>query len=724
MPKAPNTSQFTVKGTLYQSDQVAKSLAYLSSERTVEFFQETGLNVPRSLRIEALQEVLVEPVKTTIKERKGLADEVGYKLTFFKEFTESQLVNLLEFYNDSALSRAYLELLWTSLIDYVVEKRTASDNTLETLFLDASKAHKNGVLPATKSFNIAIDSYFFDQVAEIDGVSQERFRYVTYKASTLTELRQIGSKFNAPVPKRLRKNEVLDIVLTKLKERETLTQELEEKLKKYNILLLERYAKDNDIKVSTELKKEEIIEFILANAKETKETYVKPVTESVYEYEPEPLVEDDSTPEVPEEVTEEEVVVTTTTTVTNVDLSEIVEQLKILNATLKAQPIQSETIETIETVYVPEPFVEETLEDEAEALVEEVIVTEKTYVEKAPRVKRYRHTAGRESTWFVLSGVLALIISVAALALLGLLRFYPESREWFGFEEVWSFLAGFDGEVRLAIYAGVVLSGFLGLVGSFRMFTAASGRVPRGEILLWGFIFLLGGLPISALLTFIGAAIYVKPSPALEPGYVPSTRMPRFLLGFSGVLAVFVSLGVIAVAGLLLFHEPSHAWFGFETLNTLLNDVQEYRDLILYVAAGFNLVTLIAAFRLIAATGGNVRRGEVALLGLINLISVSNFVTAVFAFAASVSHEVVLEEVVTSEDQGFVQVTKTIIEKPAPKESGSTFLTRLLTVLVVLFTIIIIIFVALVVLFMFEQTRTLPVVEDIYQWFLGLIGAS
>jgi hypothetical protein len=55
-----------------------------------------------------------------------------------------------------------------------------------------------------------------------------------------------------------------------------------------SVLLMQRYAIDNDIKASTELKKEEIIEYILSNAQETKETYYVPETEA-YEMEIEQL---------------------------------------------------------------------------------------------------------------------------------------------------------------------------------------------------------------------------------------------------------------------------------------------------------------------------------------------------------------------------------------------------------------------------------------------------
>src|SRR5690606_22219941 len=151
------------------------------------------------------------------------------------------------------------------------------------LFEQAEADAKAKQVVSSNEFNTALDKVLFDEHNEIDGVSQEAFRPVLYKASTLTELRTIGDKFNAPIPKRLKKNEMLDIILKKLQERGELTKELEEKLRNQNIILLERYAKDHDIKVSTELKKEEIIEFILSNAKETKETYYVPSSSAVYE---------------------------------------------------------------------------------------------------------------------------------------------------------------------------------------------------------------------------------------------------------------------------------------------------------------------------------------------------------------------------------------------------------------------------------------------------------
>ena len=63
-------------------------------------------------------------------------------------------------------------------------------------------------------------------------------------------------------------------IVDELRERGEHTPELETHLRGLSIIMMQRFAKDRDIKASTELKKEEIIEYILANAQETKEAYI------------------------------------------------------------------------------------------------------------------------------------------------------------------------------------------------------------------------------------------------------------------------------------------------------------------------------------------------------------------------------------------------------------------------------------------------------------------
>lgn len=278
----------TKKGK-YPVDELINKLTFVSEKYLVDFLQSIGLALPRKLRMKVLTEVLQDSVNRTIEERKSLADEMGYRLTWFSKYTDTQLVNLLEWYQSTSLGNLFLLGLWKELLNFMVTKGVG-DNDLERLFNEANAALKTNKRPMTKDFNKALNLVLYDEKDEIDGVSQEQFRPVTYKATTLTELRGIGEKYNAPIPKRLKKNEMLQVILDKLKDRNELTSELEKKLRTQNIILLERFAKDHDIKVSTELKKEEIIEFILSNAEETKSTYFVPQSQEVYENLDEPVV--------------------------------------------------------------------------------------------------------------------------------------------------------------------------------------------------------------------------------------------------------------------------------------------------------------------------------------------------------------------------------------------------------------------------------------------------
>ena len=83
----------------------------------------------------------------------------------------------------------------------------------------------------------------------------KKIRPVLYKSSTLVEIRELGSKYGVEVPKRLKKNQLADIIIAELKDRGLHTDAEEAKVRSMSILVLQRYAIDNDIKASTELKK-------------------------------------------------------------------------------------------------------------------------------------------------------------------------------------------------------------------------------------------------------------------------------------------------------------------------------------------------------------------------------------------------------------------------------------------------------------------------------------
>lgn len=289
-------------------EEILKSMIYLPAPKVLEFFSSIGLTVPRELRIFVLRENLREKVAETRKSRLTLADELNYRLSWFTEFTETQLENLLIFFNDQVVFKKYLEDLWTDLLGYMVEKQVPNFD-LEKLYnqaLDHVKANKL-VLPQIAEYNYGIKDLFYDSFGRIDGVSPNKIRNVLYKSSTLTEIRDLGHKFDVDIPRRLKKNELAEIIVKELKDNGSYTEDLEKQVKSMSVIVMQRFAIDHNIKASTELKKEEVIEYILKNAKETKETYFVPNSRDVYEKEMNQTEEEQpkEEPKVEEKIAEE-----------------------------------------------------------------------------------------------------------------------------------------------------------------------------------------------------------------------------------------------------------------------------------------------------------------------------------------------------------------------------------------------------------------------------------
>ena len=263
-------------------EELVGTLILYPADKVVRFFELIGLTVPRKLRMASLRREL-DPYVTSKKiVLQTLSDEVNYRLSWYDHFSESQLVNLVPQFKDADLDRKARETLWVNLLSYLFDKQVPENELMG--FIKAAKEHQKGaVLEDFIQYNDKLNSLFFDEQNQIDGLTPEVFRPVLFKSSTLVELREIGKKFGVDVPRRLKKNELVDIIIKELKNQDKYTKELEDKVSGLAVIQLQRFAIEHNIKASIELKKEEIIEYILSNASETKEKYYVPSTPGVYE---------------------------------------------------------------------------------------------------------------------------------------------------------------------------------------------------------------------------------------------------------------------------------------------------------------------------------------------------------------------------------------------------------------------------------------------------------
>ena len=258
-------------------NEVLDKLVDKDSKKVAAFLVEKT-SLPRELRIGALRLVLNDYVK--MAKELVLSDEFMYRLNWYEKFSEYQLVNfwnILES-NNSDKFDAETEAIRFKKTFYLLLLMNAdavefSDKELEALLkLNTPES----TVESFKEFMNESDGAFYDYECNFDGMSYEDFKTVLKKCSTVADIRNIASKYGINVPKRLKKEELVALVLEGLRRQGKATDETEAELKKMSAITLQRYAKVNGVKASTEMKKDDIIEFIMNRIESSPKAVRKP----------------------------------------------------------------------------------------------------------------------------------------------------------------------------------------------------------------------------------------------------------------------------------------------------------------------------------------------------------------------------------------------------------------------------------------------------------------
>lgn len=304
-------SDITINNRKMRVGELIANLKSLPSTEVRDFFIKQKKMIPRQVRCDVLRGI----IDVQLKEKKVtsmLTDEMNYRLNWYNKFSEYQLENLLAFFNNPQLVDQFKEELWLAIVSRHDDLQI-DDITLFTLYQKSINFRiESENTESLLDYNRVMDCIFYDEEGYIDGLSLAEFREVLLQSSTLVELREIGTKFGIDVPRRIKKNELMDIIVDELKEQGKLEGDVEEKIRKMSVVGLQRFAKDNGIKASIELKKEDIIEYIIKfmSAPEVSDAEKVVITESVKE-------------EIQEDIQEEEPVEETKSPSEDVDFSNI-----------------------------------------------------------------------------------------------------------------------------------------------------------------------------------------------------------------------------------------------------------------------------------------------------------------------------------------------------------------------------------------------------------------
>lgn len=185
------------------------------------------------------------------------SDEMRFRLKWFDKFTIFQLERLASGYQLPINVTEYKKDFW----DIIIRNRTELGiNNLEfvklqNLTLKYAREPQESYESMVEEFN----KVYFEPDGYFDGCLIEEAQEVLSNATTLSEIRDLGKKYDVEIPRRINKKQLIDIVALKLDFDEEKRQEISKK----SILEIERYAKRRKVNVSIELKKSDMIDYIL-----------------------------------------------------------------------------------------------------------------------------------------------------------------------------------------------------------------------------------------------------------------------------------------------------------------------------------------------------------------------------------------------------------------------------------------------------------------------------
>ncbi len=235
--------------------EVVDKLANLAASQIVEYFNSINLKLPRVLNTAALRGVLNS--KVVVAKTLNLSDEMMYRLRFYPDFSEYQLQAFYRLVKEDGMDVCYKQNLFkvilmnANLLNLSDEQVTNLLNIVALPYEDFD-TFENLVLPL-----------FYDFNKDFDGIRKETIVNVMRKSATSQDIRDLGKKYDISIPKRLKRDEMQVLIEEGLRKQHKLTVEMKEKLDKLPIINLQRVAKQNGIKVSVDLKKEDLIAYLL-----------------------------------------------------------------------------------------------------------------------------------------------------------------------------------------------------------------------------------------------------------------------------------------------------------------------------------------------------------------------------------------------------------------------------------------------------------------------------
>ena len=234
----------------------AKLLVVIPFQELAKLITKYELKIPlyvhRFLLKEAIRpEVFQEALYQTY------TDEQKFRLRGYNNYSIFLLEKLINDYNLAFSVARYKEMM-LNLIFVNRESLLVKDNffqELETLKksytvdLEVLKYHE---------FYPMIEKVFYQQTGYLDGIAINQWHEEMLVSYTLGDLKGLGKKYEINIPRRINKNKLIEILEAKFK----LSAKEVEELQAMAVLDIEIYAKEKGFKISIDLKKIDMIEYL------------------------------------------------------------------------------------------------------------------------------------------------------------------------------------------------------------------------------------------------------------------------------------------------------------------------------------------------------------------------------------------------------------------------------------------------------------------------------
>ncbi|PAT01686.1 hypothetical protein CI105_05425 [Candidatus Izimaplasma bacterium ZiA1] len=236
--------------------KLVESFTVIPSFEIVKYLKNKEIYLPNYVH-KALVRKNIAPTIAGAENDNKFSDEMKHRLKWFDKFTIFQLEKLAQSYQLKVNVAEYKKDFW----DIIVRNRTELGiNNLEFVKLqNLTMKYQREQQETYQELKNNFLEVYFEAPGYFDGSLLDEAKEVLEQSTTLGEVRDLGKIYGVEIPRRINKKQLIDILALKLK----LDEEKTEEISKKSILELERYAKRRKVNVSIELKKSDMIEYIL-----------------------------------------------------------------------------------------------------------------------------------------------------------------------------------------------------------------------------------------------------------------------------------------------------------------------------------------------------------------------------------------------------------------------------------------------------------------------------